>query len=350
MLSTCNAGSPRNLWGKIWNILLLSACLALSGGPPAAADQVSLTPQADAIVRCDPSSVFGYTDGTVSIDLYIQDVVDLYGADLVVTFDTSIASVVDQDSSQEGVQIQLLSTFLVPGFTLFQVADNTAGTIHYATTQLNPQEPATGSGPVARVTFQPKTYGEFTMTFTYHMLSDRSGVEIPSISQTCFVDFDSPLAVQLADFVATYRAGDGVMVAWETVSEQDNAGFNVYRSEGSFGDRPQQDTAWVQLNTALIPTVAPGSSEGHAYIWIDGTAEPGTTYWYRLEDVALDGTTTQHAPVAVTVSEPNAVGLAEFRAMVIKPLLVGLIVVGLMVLVAVGRLLLRRDMMNRYQG
>ena len=66
----------------------------------------------------------------------------------------------------------------------------------------------------------------------------------------------SPLAVDLAAFTATAGA-DGVTLAWETVSETDNAGFNVYRAEGgSVGDRPQQghpelvEGAWIKLNDA----------------------------------------------------------------------------------------------------
>ncbi len=38
----------------------------------------------------------------------------------------------------------------------------------------------------------------------------------------------SPQAVDLAGFTAT-AAAEGVTLAWETVSETDNAGFNVYR-------------------------------------------------------------------------------------------------------------------------
>ncbi len=129
----------------------------------------------------------------------------------------------------------------------------------------------------------------------------------------------SPLAVDLAAFTASTTA-DGVTLAWETVSETDNAGFNVHRT-GSVGDRPEQE-GWVKLNDALIPAAAPGSSEGHAYTWTDAAATAGAaagattgaSYWYMLEDVALDGTATRHDPVAVTMAEPNAVGLAGYGA------------------------------------
>ncbi len=91
-----------------------------------------------------------------------------------------------------------------------------------------------------------------------------------------------PLAVRLAGFTAETSAA-GVTLAWETVSEADNAGFNVYRAESELGP-------WTRVNDALIPAAAPGSSEGHAYAWTDATAQPNTVYVYRLESVALDGT------------------------------------------------------------
>lgn len=303
MLSTRNSDGRYAMPRMIGIILFLSAALALGGVLPVSAGPASFAPQADAIVRCDPSSVFGYTNETVAIDLYVQDVVALYGLDVIATFDTGIASVVDQNNSVAGVQIEALGAFLVPGYTLFQTADNSAGTIHYATAQLNPSVPATGSGPVARVVFQPKTYGEFTMTFTYHMLSDRNGVEIPSIAHTCAVKFSSPLAVQLADFAATSQAG-AVLLRWETVWEADVVGFNVYRSAA-------EDAVTERVNPALIPSETPGG-EGAAYSWTDTGVIAGETYTYWLEEIGQGGVTERHGPVSVTV-EPMAPVLRPYK-------------------------------------
>lgn len=36
------------------------------------------------------------------------------------------------------------------------------------------------------------------------------------------------------------------------------------------------------------------------------------TYWYTLEDVALNGTVTRHAPAVAALAEPNVVGLVGF--------------------------------------
>ena len=53
-----------------------------------------------------------------------------------------------------------------------------------------------------------------------------------------------PLAVNLAACTAE-ASPDGVILAWETVSEQNNAGFNVHRAASAEGP-------WTQLNETLI--------------------------------------------------------------------------------------------------
>ena len=86
---------------------------------------------------------------------------------------------------------------------------------------------------------------------------------------------------------------DGIVVAWETASEDGNAGFNLYRSV-SVDDRG------AQLNPALIPSRAPGG-QGASYDFLDATAVPGVGYYYTLEDVDLSGLRTAHGPVAFTL-------------------------------------------------
>lgn len=128
---------------------------------------------------------------------------------------------------------------------------------------------------------------------------------------TSFSDFTgrsvSPLAVRLAGFSAEATAGGQVTLTWETVTEQDNAGFNIYRGESEVGP-------WVQANAALIPAAAPGSTEGRSYRWTDSVAQPGTTIWYLLEDLDLSGTATRHGPVSVRLLAPNAVRVTGFAA------------------------------------
>ena len=95
-------------------------------------------------------------------------------------------------------------------------------------------------------------------------------------------------------------AASVVVVEWTTESEVDLAGFNLYRSESP-------DGPYVKVNTALIP----GASDpllGGRYAYTDTNVVAGHTYYYKLEDVELDGTTTLHGPIEVVAeaSSPSA--------------------------------------------
>jgi hypothetical protein len=101
----------------------------------------------------------------------------------------------------------------------------------------------------------------------------------------------SPTAIDLAAFGAA-RQGKGVLVSWETANELDNLGFNVYRAAWSNGHR-------AKVNGRLIASVAPGSATGATYTFLDESAAPGRSYYYWLEDLDLNGGSTQHGPAAI---------------------------------------------------
>jgi hypothetical protein len=116
------------------------------------------------------------------------------------SFDPSAVQVIDADPGAGGTQILPLDVFLSPDFVVRRVADNSAGTIWYASTQVNPSEPATGSGPLARITFQPLRATTTPLRFTFVQLGARGGVEIPSSSQDCqivLIDNNPDLATYL---------------------------------------------------------------------------------------------------------------------------------------------------------
>ncbi len=117
----------------------------------------------------------------------------------------------------------------------------------------------------------------------------------------------APLAVTLAGFSAQ-QVDDTVRVSWETASELGNLGFNLYRSTSPAGPD-------VQLNAALIPSQAPGSSSGFPYTWDDrADLVAGADYYYWLEDVDLSGATTLHGPASVSYVGPTAVTLNGMQA------------------------------------
>lgn len=101
-----------------------------------------------------------------------------------------------------------------------------------------------------------------------------------------------PTLITLSSFTAV-PAYNKVTLAWETASEIDNAGFNLYRTES------RQDE-YIQINDAMIP--AQGTpAHGSGYTFVDEDVTYGFTYLYRLEAVDVFGNVTQHGPAEVTV-------------------------------------------------
>lgn len=102
-------------------------------------------------------------------------------------------------------------------------------------------------------------------------------------------------------------APTAVRVEWQTETELNTAGFNVYRSASPDGE-------FERLNEQLIPGQG-GPAAGGQYTFVDEQVEAGQTYFYRLEDVEMDNSTEMHelnsytapaaawwAPIAVALS------------------------------------------------
>lgn len=99
----------------------------------------------------------------------------------------------------------------------------------------------------------------------------------------------APTAVVVADFWIEVHA-DALVACWETATELDILGFNLYRSESG------QPGTYVRLNEGLIPSQAPGSPIGAYYEWNDPAVVAGQTYFYLLEIVDIYGQVTQYGP------------------------------------------------------
>ena len=97
--------------------------------------------------------------------------------------------------------------------------------------------------------------------------------------------------INLSAFTATPK-GWKIILQWSTESEIDNAGFNIYRSESADGE-------YIKINNSLI--LAEGSStQGASYEFTDNDVTNRKTYFYKLEDIDLNGNSTMHGPVSAT--------------------------------------------------
>jgi|GEM_PF-4838396 len=118
----------------------------------------------------------------------------------------------------------------------------------------------------------------------------------------------TPTAVTLSNLEA-FPGLRGVRVVWQTASEEENLGFDLYRQRANGLD------ARVKLNPELIPSQSPGGMVGADYEWFDGTAAEGVVYQYFLEAVDIYGFTEEYsmigqwnAPVIVSLDPTDGSG------------------------------------------
>jgi hypothetical protein len=101
-----------------------------------------------------------------------------------------------------------------------------------------------------------------------------------------------PTAVALASFAALPNPA-GIELLWETATEIDMVGFNVYRADA-------QNSAPTQINGNLIAAQMPGGIIGAKYSYLDASVVPNTSYVYWLGIVDMSGGSELYGPVAAT--------------------------------------------------
>jgi hypothetical protein len=138
--------------------------------------------------------------------------------------------------------------------------------------------------------------GENVTTSNSHTVNNLDG----DVTGRDFGFYQEPTAVTLAAFSAVPQ-GSTIVLTWETATELDNLGFNIYRAEAADGPR-------AQLNASLIPSQTPGTPTGATYQLVDETSQAGTTY-YWLEALDVFGAAEIHGPVSA--------GIAPYRRLLI---------------------------------
>ncbi len=126
------------------------------------------------MVVVDPPSSEITVGAMTTVNIRVENVTDLYGAEVHLTFDPALLEVIDADPGTAGVQIEP-GPLLSPDFTAQNAVDQAAGKIDFAIAQMPPHDPVSGSGVLAIVTFQGKAAGTSAIDFANVILSDRDG-------------------------------------------------------------------------------------------------------------------------------------------------------------------------------
>jgi PKD repeat protein len=138
-------------------------------------------------------------------------------------------------------------------------------------------------------TYNPGTGDAGAHTLDVNIDDGKGGTE--SQQWNINVTESAPTLIELVSFTAIKQNGT-VLVNWTTVSEIDNAGFNLWKSSKRNGN-------FMKINSVLIP--AAGSPVlGANYTFTDTEAVRGPVYYY-LEDIDFNGTATWHGEGACTL-------------------------------------------------
>jgi hypothetical protein len=132
----------------------------------------------------------------------------------------------------------------------------------------------------------------FTLNWTTNDVTntnDWAGDERDARVYYVAVTSESTTEVKLSSFAAEGE-DSAVALEWQTSSELDNLGFQLYRSMSESGP-------WTRITSSLIPGL--GSSPiGGRYGYTDSGLTNGVRYYYELEDVETSGRTERHGPVS----------------------------------------------------
>ena len=131
----------------------------------------------------------------------------------------------------------------------------------------------------------------FSCLDTYSSCLGNCEATTTTIPQSTTTTTAPATVIELSSFTATPKSGK-VILTWATESETDNAGFNIYRATAEDGE-------YEKINSALI--LEQGSAtQGASYEFFDSGLRNGKTYYYKLEDVDLNGVSTMHEAVKAT--------------------------------------------------
>jgi len=105
---------------------------------------------------------------------------------------------------------------------------------------------------------------------------------------------EAPISVKLASFDAKMTEKGSVLVQWQTASEMNTAGFYVQKSSWEGGD-------FQRINSGMISSKGTPST-GAAYSFEDADVSGFGQFYYRLEEITLDGESDVMPPVRISVT------------------------------------------------
>lgn len=278
---------------------------ALVSTPIAAA---SVPQQSGTTVAVSPAQTNLQCGQTAVVDIRINNVQDLFGVDIKVSYDPNLVEVVDANATALGIQVQPGDFLDVSGGQgLIQVnsVDAGTGTISYAAIRLNPAPGQTGSGVIASITFRGKAAGTGPVKLESVMLSNPTAQPISAnltngqVTVTCT---GQPTATTVPGPTATTPHGwptrvptpgpNPVPVPGKNCTHVVKPGDTVYSIARRYGTdvyaiaqaNKLANPNWIFVGQTLIipgctptPPLPPGPPPGNCYPY---SVKPGDTLYH----------------------------------------------------------------------
>ena len=165
--------------------------------------------QTETVIRVEPGVMSLNVGQSAVIEIWIDNVTDLYAVDIQLAFDPNVLQVIDADPSQDGIQVEP-GDFLSADFVVDNEADNVTGDIFYAVTQIGSTPPANGSGLLARATLQAVAQGTSQLNFVLAQLvtiTDGSPEEISVTPLPGQITVNPPTGQPTSTFTPTLIPG-----------------------------------------------------------------------------------------------------------------------------------------------
>jgi hypothetical protein len=187
------------------------------------------------------------------------------------------------------------------GYTIQSVTDNTHLTLttNYAGTTASGLAYSAISYTV-KITDTAEVLAGYTGTWekTELLISPFNGQETVNLSSgditgVNFGYFNPIPTLVVLSYFSAYDKDGQVVVRWETATEIDTLGFNLFRLDPATGE-------YIQVNSGLLPGMLSPHRSG-IYTFIDRGALSGNTYTYKLIEVELNGRQLSYGPFTVLV-------------------------------------------------
>jgi len=225
---------------------------------------------------------------------------DTYGFDILyqkddLIFEAAWADNVKSDDEEQNVLRANGAGIIDPGIVVD--SSSAVASLHFSRSSTNtePSLAPSGEGLLGLFRFKTKVAAPRGVSFAAVDWYDVNGIkdECKDANKGDVQFGGGSLPVELSAFQASFD-GSAVKLLWITESEKNSWGFNIYRSL-------DKDKNYSQINAGLI-RAAGNSTQRSTYQFQDFRIEKNSTYWYKLEQIDIDGAVRYYGPVSATTT------------------------------------------------